>query len=1082
MLKLRLLLIVFVTTVFTKTLFISSGLSSTDHFKNALASETYDYIEATSFRNIDFAQYDKVLVALSGLHLSTLDTKLLSAFVKNSGHLVIFGGSMSHEFRNTLPELISFNYSSWTSELPSANQFSHDTGCTLSKNLPKLSVLNSKKLKVFGVIADTEARVCQRSSYNGVPTAVAKVVGNGHLVYIPLPADDIYTDPNDFKYFKTLLLNSLEITKTGAMVLRGNNLLVLSWSLLDLLKTREFESIVSDYYKNDRFPYNVLHTLDYSQIPLEYFDHVIVYINVTNGPSQAAWDNVYKAVRGGLKLSLFGNIGKNAQFLNKSQLLSVEYFSDFKFSSGNFLSTFYNRHNHGIVKNVPTFFNVKSSELRQYTLDINDPNALVILRNKELVPIVVTKKVGYGSLVYGSFAFSQLTDTVDLYHMTLIINNVFGLTIEEVNPNPPKLLFAKSRTDPQGIYFNTTESLIASLGVNFNSVTSLEYVSLTDVSQYDTVVLAYAYSPGNWIYAETVARIKSWMELKGKRVVFIGGSKDLYFSQRISEILEVRQLPGAFLRKSEAFDLVIDGSFDYLTTGLPHSYEFFNPECSTSFVDISDPLARTPIKRQDGFGMPFIAAKAINSGVYVHLDLALECLLVSEYRFLSILLSNAIKLTSLQARRTSIPSLAVLVVDESKYVSAVNYKIIQEALRTKLLKYDLLAPYPINVASLSHYSDIIILYNNSFNHSVEISSLVENGKRVFFMGTLVGSNRIPIVHDNSFTFKQTAPHFKVWNRNHVLTNNLPLNVTFNFNPVQSILPRCGHDAMIVALTGNNYPLLLVKALPEWNGGTFTMFTFSGEKLHTSDVSDSTFFGLLFTNWLRLTPNDCVVVPKKHVVQIIGQKFEELPHFLDTIQYALHGKPLYQGEPQFDLAFGTFAPVDYSIIDTLLLSIGCYSPEFRCPTVHASLLMNVANVLKTCKLDVFFAGGTSSSDFATAFDKYLFPVYYDSKWYSNPALTVIETEHPIVKYFPTVVDGQGASQIKYGFIRPTQSATRYPNFKLIAKTVDGSARLSSFSYASSNSTLYYLMSPLNSWHQEDVYYRDLLIQNFYSLSL
>ncbi|KAL0222020.1 hypothetical protein RCL1_003658 [Eukaryota sp. TZLM3-RCL] len=149
-------------------------------------------------------------------------------------------------------------------------------------------------------------------------------------------------------------------------------------------RTREFETLVAQQYKVERFQYNVIHT-DFSDIPFIRYDHVIIYINVTLIPEQDDWDHVYSAVSSGVKLSLFGNIGRNSLHLNNSKLLTIESKSDFKFSSSGSVSIFYNRFDHKVVQNLASGFDLKSSELRQYSLQINDPNALVLLRNKEFI-------------------------------------------------------------------------------------------------------------------------------------------------------------------------------------------------------------------------------------------------------------------------------------------------------------------------------------------------------------------------------------------------------------------------------------------------------------------------------------------------------------------------------------------------------------------------------------------------------------------------------------------------------------------------------------------------------------------------
>ncbi|KAL0225368.1 hypothetical protein RCL1_003280 [Eukaryota sp. TZLM3-RCL] len=1073
-----LLLLFFISTAFTKTLFISSGLSSSNHFKGALSGESYDYIETTSFHDIEFSSYDKVLIGLAGKTLTSLDVKLMSDYIRNSGHLVIFGGSTSFEYRSGILQLLWFNSSSWSNDLPRAHQITHDSSCKLSEGLSEKSSLYTKNLKLFGVISDPEARVCQRSDYNGAPTAVAKVLGDGHFVYIAMEAENVYTSSNDKLYFNKLVQNSLKITRTGASVIQGNSLLVLACHEEDMFRTREFETLVAQQYKVERFQYNVIHTLDFSDIPFIRYDHVIIYINVTLSPEQDDWDHVYSAVSSGVKLSLFGNIGRNSVNLNNSKLLTVESKSDFKFSSSGSVSIFYNRFGHKVVQNLASVFDLKSSELRQYSLQINDPNALVLLRNKEFIPITVAKKIGYGHLVYCSFIFSDLSDVNDHHYISTLFKNIFSLSNEQVNPSPPKVLFVKSRADVQGIYFSTLEEVVAATGVNFNTITSAEFTYLFDISSYDTVVLAYMYSSYDWIQYSTIFRIKKWMEDDGKRVIFIGGSKESDFSERVSELILVRQLPGAISPKSSNYDIVVDGSVDYLTTNVPRQYQFFNSECATSFVDISDPLARTPVRRQDGFGVPFVASKSYHYGVYIHVDVPVECLNKVDSRFFVPLLSNAFKLTSAQAKRTNIPSLAVLVIDESRHVSGADYRVIQNALRSKLISHDVLTPYPIDADSLIHYSDIIILYNNSGNHSVGINTLVEQGKRVFFMGvpSTLSPPKLPLSYVIRPITRSTVD-FKVWNREHVLVRNLPKNLTVNFQPIYNSIFSGGHDAKIVALSGSNFPLLLTKTNSSWKGGTFSVLAMSGKKLDTLDVSDSSFFGTLFSNWLNLKPQDCIVKPKPNLVHILGQDMNSLPHLLDTIQYALHGKPLYEGEPLFDLAFSSHAEYDLSRVDTLLFSIGCYSRFDVCPYVGSYPLINLANGLVGHKLKVLLAGGTDSVDFSSAFTKYLFEVTNKNKFVPEPAMTIVEPSHPLVRYFPPVVRGASSrSGIRYAHVVPQ---TRSPYFKVIAKS-DSYVCLSMFEYPQSGSVLYFLTSPLNSWDEEDIYYRDLLIQNFYYL--
>ncbi|KAL0221442.1 hypothetical protein RCL1_001296 [Eukaryota sp. TZLM3-RCL] len=807
--------------------------------------------------------YFRCLTFLPTLQFSLLssDADVLTNFVKSGGHLIIFGGTTSLSFTSSLSSIISFSSTSWSQPLTVPHQFLQDPSCPVNRNLPAHVILSSPHIRTFGVISDPNARTCHRSTQEGVPTVVVKSVGLGHLVYISLTPDDVYSSNiNDWNYFSTLIVNSLSITSQDPVLVPSNVLLI---------------------------------------------------------------------------------------------------------------------------------------------------------------------------------KFSQ---------------------------------------DPDKTLFGPLENLLTFMKVGFHSVFLYQVDDKTDVSAYETIILAAppsAYLSG---FSDSLSTVFEWLEKSGKRVVLFGTTASSY-SNEFAPIITFKGLLDCTSATTRTYDAIVKDPSDYLSQGLPPNYIFASKQCTLTCATVVDTQARIPIRRQDGFGMQLVAAKAVGSGVFVYIDLPTNCLSPADFQYHSSLLFNVLTITNVQAKRTSFPSLAVVQLSHSPnsylrmpYV----YRSVQEALDTAGLQYDFLNPSAINYSSLSHYSEFIILYNYSINFLDTVERILKSGRPVFFMGAAEGPNWLlfieefrPIQHIGHHMPRPFKPHFKVSRRGHPLVDGLPLNTSFNFQPFYTILPSA-FDVVTVAVTDDNAPLLTCKTSELWDT-TFTLFAVSGNKLYSSDGDDIKFFATLFRNWRKLTPKDCIVTRKKHLVHLDVHP-SYVPHLMNTVQAALNGPPLYDADPVYDTAFNMRLDYNLTHYSSIFISLDRRSwlPSDFFDTLRRSMTITKQKV---------FIIGTRDSSFPAAFAKLVNVTYIGETMCPNPALKVTAPNHPLLKFFPPIVAGsKSLSNFRTRYVDITETT----DITVLARNSHNVPILVEKIF--SQSKLFYFTCLLKGWSDEESYFRDLLLFNFYRSEL
>ncbi|KAL0212026.1 hypothetical protein RCL1_005652 [Eukaryota sp. TZLM3-RCL] len=1072
-----LLLFLLISLVTCQTLVISTGLASVDHFKRAI-DEPFYFLEANTYSHVDFSRYNKVFIALSGSTLSSSDADLLHAFVKNGGHLVIFGASNSSSFLSSIRSLITFTSTKWSSPLTVAHQYVHDPFCPLNNNLLPESHIYSSQVRLFGAIGDPDARVCQRSTQEGVPTAITKSLGLGHLVWIPLSAQDFYYEYEcDWNYFKTLVQNSLRISKKDSYPIRSPVLLLFAQNS-NFNSSIGFEKFIAQYYSSPN-SYDVLHSTAFSTVPFIQYNHVILYMNGSYDVYDTSFIHLRLAVEQGVKLTVFGGLfswSTSVKALAESGLLVMNFDSySYTCTQQSEFTVFYQRESHALVKGIPYTFELQSKELNCYSFQVNDPTALVLLRNSENIPVVATKMIGKGHVTYLSFTFSEINSTQDFHYVSRLVENAFELSHHQVNPFPPKVLLLKLTVDPTSTLYSPVENLLAYMSINYNSITNTLYYhhSLIDISAYDTIIIASPTTRTD-LSSSSMEAIPKWISEQGKRVILFGSSESSTDKGYWSKLMAFRAKSGCHNRITEDFDVVVNDRNDYLTRNIPPKYSFFNQKCTLSCMDVVDPLATTPIRRQDGYGSPFIAAKSIGKGVFVYIDLPTSCAVPSDFKFLSSLLTNALTITPDFAKRTGIPSLAVLVIDTDTAVGVYDYKLVQAALQSKSIKFDLLNAEPINYNHLSYYSEVIVLYNKTYSNTWVIDKLLKDGVKVFFMGSseydaYFTEDFNKIQHLSSVkTYTPSKPHYKVYQRNHVLAQNIPANISFSFSPVSSLVAS-SYDSVVVGVNGDNLPLLTCKTTQEWHNSTLTTFLTSGAKLDKIDVSDLQFMTVLFSNWFKLTSKDCQMAPaKQHLVHFIDILPKNSPQLLETIQSALLGSPLFQAPPVFDIFHNQQMNYDPSSYSSILFVIG---GDRRFPT---DFFAPLNDSLSMSRQRVFISGVADDYSFATAFSNFLVNISRVSPTlYPNPALKITTPNHPMVKYFPPVVMGsESKSNLRFRCALVKDES----GINVLAKSSEDLPVLMEKNY--DQSKLIYFTSPFSNWASEDYYYRDLLIYNFY----
>ncbi|KAL0220303.1 hypothetical protein RCL1_000157 [Eukaryota sp. TZLM3-RCL] len=1066
--------ILLLTTVSCQTLLISTGLLSSNHFKQAI-NEPFDFIATSSYTNIDFARYNKVFIALSGPSLKYEDVQLLKTFVLKGGHLVFFGSCTQGSFLHTIDSLIKLSPTSW-SQIFSSQQLAHDPSCPLTNNLPKLSTLSSPDIHVLRSISDLDARVCLRSGDQGIATAVTKSLGLGHFVYIPLTPQDSYSEvESDWYFFKTLVQNSLQITKKDASPIPSKVLLLFPIRS-GYSTTIGFERFIREEYDG---PIDFLYADDFSNVPLFHYEHVILYMNSSTPVSVASFSHLRLAVEQGMKLKVFGGCAKSrdsSAALSQSGLLLVDYSAvAYKCTKKSGFSLFYNQATHSMVEGIPQTFELQSKDLNCYSSVLADPSAVVLVRNSDNIPVVAVKRLGQGHVTFMTFSFSGFQHVQDRLIISKLLCNSFDLSSDQVNPFPPKVLLLKLTIDYDKNLYNTVEEFLVYKSVKFNSISNdlNSFTNMVDVSLYETIILAAPHGVPTYFYDSGAEVVYKWLSEQGKRIIFYGGHSSPISKSSLSKIMTFRAAGTCKIRPSDEFDLIVTDDSDYLARRLPSRYSFINQECRTSCMEVADPFARVPIRREDGYGASFVASKAVGKGVFVFINLPIFCAAPLDDHFLSPLFSNALSIFPEHAIRTDTPSLALVLIDERSDASLSDYKLIQAALHFKSIKFDLLNPKPVNYVHLSLYSDVILLNNYTHKGVEDMEKLVGNGTNVFYMGaarSFVGQPAVfPNVQHvtNLELYMPSIPHFKTWTFDHPLIKDIRTNVSFSFSPVSSILAY-SYDSVVIAVNGDNLPLLTCKTSAQWSNSTFTMFATSGRKLDNVVVPDLLFFGTLFSNWLRLTANDCQVRSRKHLVHLVEVFPKNSPQIFDTIQSALFGLPLHQTSPLFDVYYGCHLDYNPSQFSSLIYTFGDTS------SFSSTFFSPLSTSMSKTKQKVFISRSEGTREFADSFSSSFFNISRVNPYFApNPALRITSRNHPLVRYFPPVVVG---SELKSRLRYKSSKIDDPSQVNVIANNSENSPVLVEKEVGKSK--LFFFTSPLDSYASEDYYYRDLLLYNFY----
>ncbi|KAL0246143.1 hypothetical protein GEMRC1_007357 [Eukaryota sp. GEM-RC1] len=710
------LLLLLVTICLSKTLLIVSGVDDYSHITKAMIAG-YDVLETDHFTDVAFYDYDLVILLSDSQSHTNADAVALKTFVTNGGYVMIWGNPRSVSFQNGLSDVYRYQDTDFRNINEPLQIF--DTECRrIVTFLDSYLDLGVTGLKSYGVISEPSFRSCVRSSA-GSPIVGSRFYHKGAFVIVSLTPHNVYSTSKSQQFLYHLISNVQHGTASDyEWKDRSNALLV--FSLSDPETAVSFEPFIRDFTTD----YDVTFTNDYTKIEFNYYNHVIIVMNGL-GYTQASFKSLYKAVEGGLKLSLFGGSSNVQNYLRDSKLLLSYSKGSWETPDSNKLII--DRPNHKLAKNLPSDLSFSSPQLLRYSIYSVDPEAVVVIRNADGYAAQLAKTIGKGFLVVNTVLTPSEFSDDDSKKVSVLVDNVLSLKRSDVAVTPGDVLFIQTGSSKPNFCF-PLEDVLREEGLKVDVLVTSWYSDI-DVSPYKTIVLGLN---GGFSTVDDVKTIRQWLD-SGKRVLFFGGiASDAYISAFSSKLLRLKDSRRTWIKRPSSFLNVTDSS-DPLVKDLPSSYLLQANACSSSIFDVSDTSARASLRREDGYGFPLVSSKRFGDGVFVFIDAVPGCWEIPDGHYFKQLIKNIITLQpeDCDFKRKS----SVVYSVQSGYQSSSNeFRGIQRVLINLGIPFDLYADSKLITSDLSSYDDVYIFYNGgefSKDNAEALVELLRLNKKIF---------------------------------------------------------------------------------------------------------------------------------------------------------------------------------------------------------------------------------------------------------------------------------------------------------------------------------------------------------------